>query len=159
MWNYVTQALTALVSFSMMVLLMTAAVKRGVSVPFAMFVLSLVLVVSFGAWSSGQWGMLPVWKAALPLLVGAGLCSVLGNWAMFLATSSGANAGYALAIIGCQSGLVLFLSYRFLGGEFHSLRLLGIAICIVGVLIISWPLPAALSKKPATDSAVKPSAG
>ena len=41
MWNYVTQALTALVSFAMMVMLMTAAVKRGVSVPFSMLILSL----------------------------------------------------------------------------------------------------------------------
>lgn len=146
MWNYVTQALTALVSFAMMVMLMTSAVKRGVSVPFAMFVLSLVLVFAFGTWSSGEWGMLSSWKAAVPLLVGAGLCSVLGNWAMFLATSSGANAGYALAIIGCQSALVLVLSYWFLGGELHWLRLVGIATCIIGVLIISWPLPAALSK-------------
>lgn len=146
MWNYVTQALTALVSFAMMVMLMTTAVKRGVSVPFAMFVLSLVLVFAFGAWSSGEWSMLSNWKAAVPLLVGAGLCSVLGNWAMFLATSSGANAGYALAIIGCQSALVLVLSYWFLGGELHWLRLVGIATCIIGVLIISWPLPATLSK-------------
>lgn len=141
MWNYVTQAAMALVSFTMMVMLMTTAVKRGVSVPFAMFMLSIVLTFCFGVWSSGEWGMWPAWKSAVPLLLLAGLFSVLGNWAMFLATSSGANAGYALAIIGCQSALVLLLSYWFLGGELHWLRLLGIATCIVGVIIISWPLP------------------
>lgn len=141
MWNYVTQALTALVSFAMMVMLMTTAVKRGVSVPFAMLILSLVLTVSFGAWSSGEWGMWSTWKSAVPLLLLAGLFSVLGNWAMFLATSSSSNAGYALAIIGCQSALVLVLSYFFLGGEMHWLRLLGIATCLIGVIIISWPLP------------------
>lgn len=140
MWNYVTQALTALVSFSMMVMLMTAAVKRGVSVQFSMLVLSLVLTVSFAAWSYGEWGMWSAWKSALPLLILAGLFSVLGNWAMFLATSSSANAGYALAIIGCQSAFVLILSYFFLGGEMHWLRLVGIATCILGVVIISWPL-------------------
>ena len=95
MWNYVTQALTALVSFAFMVLFMTAAVKRGVSVQFSMLVLSLVLTVSFAAWSAGDWGMWPVWKSAVPLLLAAGACSVLGNWAMFLATSSSANAGCA----------------------------------------------------------------
>lgn len=140
MWNYVSQALTALVCFAFMVLFMTAAVKRGVSVQFSMFVLSLVLTFSFGIWSYGDWGMWPQWKAAVPLLVGAGLCSVVGNWAMFLATSSSANAGYALAIIGCQSALVLLLAYWFLGGEMHWLRLLGIAVCVLGVVIISWPL-------------------
>ncbi|MBJ6801378.1 EamA family transporter [Geomonas propionica] len=144
MWNYVTQALTALVSFAFMVLFMTAAVKRGVSVQFSMLVLSLVLTVSFAAWSAGEWGMWPVWKSAVPLLVAAGACSVLGNWAMFLATSSSANAGYALAIIGCQSALVLLLSWWFLGGEMHWLRLVGIATCILGVVIISWPVAPAV---------------
>lgn len=148
MWNYVTQALIALVSFALMVMFMTAAVKRGVSVPFAMFVLSLVLTVSFGVWSAGGWSMWPAWKPYLPLLLAAGACSVLGNWAMFLATSSSANAGYALAIIGCQSALVLLLSYWFLGGEMHWLRLVGIAACFAGVLIISWPLPTATVAKP-----------
>lgn len=146
MWNYVTQALTALVSFAMMVLFITAAVKRGVSVPFSLFILSLVLSVSFGAWSSSEWGMWPTWKSYVPLLLAAGGCSVLGNWAMFLATSSGANAGYALAIIGCQSALVLIFSYFFLGGELHWLRLVGIVTCLVGVLIISWPLPSGITR-------------
>lgn len=146
MWNYVTQALTALVSFAMMVMLITTAVKRGVSVPFSMFILSLVLTFSFGAWSSGEWGMWPTWKSAVPLLLAAGLFSVLGNWAMFLATSSSANAGYALSIIGCQSALVLILSYMFLGGELHWLRLVGVATCLVGVLIISWPLPSGIPR-------------
>ncbi|QWV91890.1 EamA family transporter [Geomonas oryzisoli] len=144
MWNYVTQALTALVSFAFMVLFMTAAVKRGVSVQFSMLVLSLVLTVSFAAWSAGDWGMWPAWKSAVPLLLAAGACSVLGNWAMFLATSSSANAGYALAIIGCQSALVLLLSSWFLGGEMHWLRLVGIATCILGVIIISWPVAPAV---------------
>ncbi|WP_136514363.1 EamA family transporter [Geomonas edaphica] len=144
MWNYVTQALTALVSFALMVMFMTAAVKRGVSVPFAMLVLSLVLTVSFAVWSAGDWGMWDAWKSAVPLLVAAGACSVLGNWAMFLATSTSANAGYAIAIIGCQSALVLLLSYWFLGGEMHWLRLVGIATCVLGVVIISWPLAPAV---------------
>lgn len=144
MWNWVTQALTALVCFAFMVLFMTAAVKRGVSVQFSMLVLSLVLTVSFAAWSAGDWGMWPAWKAAVPLLLAAGACSVLGNWAMFLATSSSANAGYALAIIGCQSALVLLLSWWFLGGEMHWLRLVGIATCILGVVIISWPVAPAV---------------
>lgn len=144
MWNWVTQALAALVCFAFMVLFMTAAVKRGVSVQFSMLVLSLVLTVSFAAWSAGDWGMWPAWKAAVPLLLAAGACSVLGNWAMFLATSSSANAGYALAIIGCQSALVLLLSWWFLGGEMHWLRLVGIATCILGVVIISWPLAPAV---------------
>ncbi len=144
MWNYVTQALTALVCFALMVMFMTAAVKRGVSVPFAMLVLSLVLTVSFAVWSAGDWGMWGAWKHAVPLLVVAGACSVLGNWAMFLATSSSANAGYALAIIGCQSALVLLLSYWFLGGEMHWLRLVGIVTCLIGVVIISWPLAPAV---------------
>ena len=141
MWNYVTQALTALVSFAMMVMLITAAIKRGVSVPFSLFILSLVLTVSYGAWSAGEWGMWSAWKSAMPLLVIAGLFSVLGNWAMFLSTSTSANAGYALAIIGCQAALVLLLSHWFLGGELHWLRVFGIAVCFIGVLIISWPLP------------------
>lgn len=140
MWNYVTQALTALVSFSMMVMFMTAAVKRGVSVQFAMFVLSLVLTFSFGIWSFTEWGTVQQWKPYLPMLVAAGLFSVIGNWGMFLATSSSANAGYALAIVGCQSALVLVLSWWFLGGEMHWLRLVGIATCILGVVIISWPI-------------------
>ncbi|QXE91618.1 EamA family transporter [Geomonas subterranea] len=144
MWNWVTQALTALVSFAFMVLFMTAAVKRGVSVQFSMLVLSLVLTVSFAAWSAGDWAMWTAWKPAVPLLVAAGAFSVLGNWAMFLATSSSANAGYALAIIGCQSALVLLLSYWFLGGEMHWLRLVGIATCILGVVIISWPVAPAV---------------
>ena len=143
MWNYVTQALTALVSFALMVMFMTAAVKRGVSVPFAMLVLSLVLAVSYGIWSAGEWGMWSVWKPTMPLLLAAGACSVLGNWAMFLATSTSANAGYALAIIGAQAALVLLLSYWFLGGEMHWLRIVGVATCILGVIIISWPLPVA----------------
>ncbi|WP_226377780.1 EamA family transporter [Citrifermentans bremense] len=55
-------------------------------------------------------------------------------------SSSSANAGYALAIIGCQSALVLLLAYWFLGDEIRWFRLLGIAVCILGVVIISWPL-------------------
>jgi len=115
MWNYITQALTALVSFAMMVMLITAAVKRGVSVPFSLFILSLVLSFSFGAWSSGEWNMWPTWKSAVPLLLVAGLCSVLGNWAMFLATSSSANVrpvDYRLPVSSCPFPFLLVSRWR-----------------------------------------------
>ena len=144
MWNIITQSLTALVSFAFMIVLLTATVKRGVSVPYAMFVLSAVLLISNGLWAWGEGLRWPVWKLAIPLLILAGICSVLGNWAMFLATSTSANAGYAVAIIGCQAALVVLLSYWFLGGELHWLRLLGIAVCFFGVILISWPLPKAI---------------
>lgn len=140
MWNSITQSLTALVSFSFMIVLLTATVKRGVSVPYAMFVLSAVLLISNGLWAWGEGLRWPAWKLAIPLLIAAGICSVLGNWAMFLATSTSANAGYAVAIIGCQAALVVLLSYWFLGGELHWLRLVGIAVCFVGVMLISWPI-------------------
>lgn len=144
MWNSITQSLTALVSFAIMIVLLTATVKRGVSVPYAMFVLSAVLLISNGLWAWGEGLAWPAWKLAVPLMVAAGICSVLGNWAMFLATSTSANAGYAVAIIGCQAALVVLLSYWFLGGELHWLRLLGIGVCFVGVMLISWPLPKSL---------------
>ncbi|GAW65909.1 hypothetical protein GPEL0_01f1023 [Geoanaerobacter pelophilus] len=35
---------------------------------------------------------------------------------------------------------MLLLAYCFLGDEIHWFRLLGIAVCILGVVIISWPL-------------------
>ncbi|BCO11442.1 Permease of the drug/metabolite transporter superfamily [Citrifermentans bremense] len=35
---------------------------------------------------------------------------------------------------------MLLLAYWFLGDEIRWFRLLGIAVCILGVVIISWPL-------------------
>jgi uncharacterized membrane protein len=137
--NWIVLALTAMGSFSAMILILSSLFKKGITPAFSLFVISVVWTICFGAWTSLErikWGE---YKSAMVLLVVAGILSAFGNWAQFRSITLSSNPGYTIAIVGCNGALVSLLAWKFFKGEMHLTGAFGVLLCVIGIILISWP--------------------
>ena len=75
-----------------------------------------------------------------PALLWLGLACVLsylGNYFQTRALTEGPNPGYATAIVGCQSIILLLASVSLFGSHISAAKIVGVALCVVGVFVIS----------------------
>lgn len=76
--------------------------------------------------------------SALLWLGVASLLSYVGNYFQTRALTEGPNPGYATAIVGCQSIILLVASYYLFGSHISLAKLLGVALCVAGVVVLSF---------------------
>lgn len=70
------------------------------------------------------------------LALASGL-SYVGNYFQTRALTEGPNPGYTTAIVGCQSIILLVASYYLFGSHISAQKLVGVALCLAGVFVLS----------------------
>lgn len=134
--NWLVLSAIALLCFSVMAIFITHAVKQGITVPCVMLIISLVWLFSFG-YLTFLTGTGKITYPLFLILIAAAALSVIGNWAQFKAASLADNAGYAFAIIGCQSALIAILAVFFLESKIGIQQILGMGLCICGIITLA----------------------
>jgi drug/metabolite transporter (DMT)-like permease len=76
--------------------------------------------------------------SALAWIALASVLSYLGNYFQTRALTEGPNPGYTTAIVGCQSILLLVASYYLFGSHISPGKLVGVALCVAGVVVLSF---------------------
>jgi drug/metabolite transporter (DMT)-like permease len=80
---------------------------------------------------------LKVPSTSLLWLALAGFLSYVGNYFQTRALNEGPNPGYTTAIVGCQSVILLFASYYLFGSQLSLMKVVGVVLCMVGVVTLS----------------------
>ena len=129
-------ALIAMVCFAGMQLLFKYSTRAGMN-PGAI----LVFVFGFGwLFFLVHVGISRVAVAPSPSLVAvlfaAGLLGYVGNLFAVRAVALAPNAGYAVAIFGLQALVVTIVSVMLLGASLSWLKVLGVALCCLGVALL-----------------------
>lgn len=113
-----------------------ATARAGSTLPASWVVLSARLIGTFVLWLPlAIAGRLQLTRRALPLVVGSGICEVLG----FYCYTSGARHGIAVAaVLSSQfAALAALASYLIFGERLNRVQLLGVATVLVGVALLS----------------------
>ena len=76
-------------------------------------------------------------SSAIVWLGVASLLSYLGNYFQTRALTEGPNPGYATAIVGCQSVILVLASVYLFGSHISAVKLIGVGLCIAGVFVLS----------------------
>lgn len=138
----------ALFSLSVMTLIMTYLLKKGLPTIFVLFIVVLILVVFYGT----QLVATKAFPDAISLnywllLLIAGIFSVIGNYGLFKALSLAPNPGLVSTIVGLQGGLISILAVWFFKDKVNLTQMLGIALGIIAIVVISLG-----SRTPKNDS-------
>lgn len=131
------QSILAMLLLSVMVVLITEQTKKGLSVPFIMFAIAIVWLISFGGVLAKEGINFTVSHKTIAVLVLIGLLSFLANWLLFLATSQNNSPGPAMAIFNSSAVVITFIYYLLIGTPISFVKIIGIVMCTVGVIIIS----------------------
>ena len=128
-----------LVSISVMTLMITYLVRKGLPTAFVLFVLVFVVGAVYGG-QTLLGGNKPhnVTLYFWLLLVLAGILSAVGNLAIYRATAIAPNPGLVITILGLQGGIVGLLAVVFLKDKLNMVQLLGILVGIIAVAIIGY---------------------
>lgn len=147
-------SLVGLVTLSIMTVLITHLVRKGLPTVFVLFVLFVVVAVIYGAQMLVT-GVKPGNISAYfwVLLITIGVLSAIGNLALFKAAGSSPNPGLVVSILGVQGGVVAILAVIFLKDKVNLVQLIGIMLGIVAIVIIGLG-----SRAPKTSSKVNPQA-
>jgi drug/metabolite transporter (DMT)-like permease len=136
--NWVIQSFLALFSIGVMVVLITDQLRKGMSVQFLMFLIAVVFwAPAYGVWAWRKGFNYHLSASTIAILFVIGALSVFGNWAQFEAAAKAPNPGIAFAIVGCQAVVITILAKFFLGNNVSLAQWGGIALCIVGIMLIN----------------------
>lgn len=67
----------------------------------------------------------------------ASLLSYIGNYLQLRAINEGPNPGFATAIVGCQSILLMIASFYLFGSDLSVTKVVGALLCVAGVIMLS----------------------
>ncbi len=112
-----------------------ATARAGSTLPVSWVVLSARLIGTFALWMPLAFaGRLQLTRRALPLVIGSGICEVLG----FYCYTAGARHGIAVAaVLSSQFAAMAALgSYLIFGERLSRVQLLGVATVLVGVALL-----------------------
>jgi hypothetical protein len=133
---WILAAVIALVCFSGAFLLMGRLGGQLGPLPLTAWLLALQAVPAAGHLAvSGERPWMP-WSTVPVLLLAAGLCYA-GNLAQTGAITRAPNPGFALAIIGANTGVVALVAALAGGAPLGPGKLAGIGLCLAGVAVVS----------------------
>lgn len=67
----------------------------------------------------------------------ASFLSYVGNYFQLRAINEGPNPGFATAIVGCQSIILMVASFYLFGSDISIAKILGVLLCVAGVVVLS----------------------
>lgn len=136
-YDWVWYGLGSAVCFTVMVLVFKKLLLLDVS-PLVLNLLVFGFTFSgFLAWTWVSRTPLNVSMLVVLLVVLASLCSLAGNFLDVLAVKNAPNPGYAATLKATQMALVTLAAPFLFGSELTAVRLLGVALVLVGVVVIS----------------------
>lgn len=135
--NWITLSIIALFSFSVMAILMAGQTKKGISVPFTLAVVVGLWIPFFGLMFYREGFNFAFSKETALILSCMGLLSIIANLFLFEAASEAPNPGFAFGIVNANPVFIAVAGYFFLGSEFQLIKLLGIAVSVIGVIIFT----------------------
>lgn len=138
----------AILSFSVMVTLMNFVARKGYPIPFILSGLFLVgaILYIFQTFVATP-VKVPISPFIIFLILLMGILSFIGNLAQFQAFNTAPNPGLAIAAISLQAGLIAILGAIFFKSSMTTLQIIGLIICLFGVMLISVGSPSAKSSQ------------
>lgn len=67
----------------------------------------------------------------------ASVLSYVGNYFQLRAINEGPNPGFATAIVGCQSIILMVASFYLFGSDLSVTKVVGVLLCVAGVVVLS----------------------
>jgi len=136
--SWLVLSFVGLLALSLMTLLITFLVRKGLPTVFVLFVLFVLVSVFYGVQivATGAKPGIPMTPLIMGLLLAVGILSAVGNLALYKAAADSPNPGLVVGILGLQGGLVAALAVYVFKDKLTSLQLFGIALGIVAVAII-----------------------
>lgn len=132
-------SLIALSSLSIMSLLITTLTRKGYPVSFVLLAIGII-------WSIFYFLQTYIFSShtftvnlnTVLVLILIGIFSTIGNLALFQAANNAPNAGLAIAVgAGLQAAVISILAFFFLKDNLTSLQMVGLALAVVSIFIIS----------------------
>ncbi len=136
--SWILLSIVGLVSLSVMSVIITYLVRKGLPTVFVLFVLFVVVAVIYGVMVFFG-GTKPSFSLSLHtwlLLLAIGILSAIGNLALFKAAGDSPNPGLVVGVVGLQGGLVAALAVFFLKDKLNAVQLFGIVLGIVAIVIM-----------------------
>jgi drug/metabolite transporter (DMT)-like permease len=127
----------AVLSFSVMVTLISFVTRRGISVPLMLLSVSIVVIPFYFIQMIHSGGLSPLAPSSILLLICIGVMSGIGNIAQFEAVKNAPNPGLPLTIVGFYSALVAIIAVFVFKDKLTFLQIVGILTALVGVSLIS----------------------
>lgn len=136
--NWIGLSLVTLVSFSLMNILITYSVKKGVPVSFILLAIGIVFTVIYflQTFISTKFSF-EISLNILVILLIAGLLSVVGNWTMVSAMRDAPNSGLALAIAGLNAGVVALMATFLFKDKLTAMQIAGMVLGLIAIFLIS----------------------
>jgi drug/metabolite transporter (DMT)-like permease len=134
--NWIAQSILATLSFSAVGLLVVYQIQRGMSSQFAMFIIALVWLPSYGIWSWKRGIDFTISPVSILLILSAAILSVIGNWAAFESAAKAPNPGMASAIVACQAVVIAIAAKYVLGSELTWTQMSGIGLVTSGIILM-----------------------
>ncbi len=136
--HWILLAVIALLCSSVMVSVIGLVAKKGVPISAILFGVFAVGMVCYGIQTAVTTQFkLAVTPQVLVLLLIAGACSFVANWALFQSTTTAPNPGLAMAIFSLQSGIIALIAFAFFKDRMTALQVAGLLVSLVGVVVMS----------------------
>jgi len=135
--SWVTQAFIAMISISVMVLIIKGLTRLGLSsevIAFYYFLFTTPLLFIFALYKKAEFG-LPL--ASLPLFFLFAIIAVAYNYFNVSSVGSAPNVGYAVGIISFNVAVVFVASIFLFDASFTLVKFIGIIFSIIGIVLIS----------------------
>lgn len=136
--NWKIFSVIAMILFSIMTLMIISQVKKGLSVPFIMFIIAIIWLVGYGylMFKEGVSFSLPASTISALLIIG--ILSFSGNLLSFYAIIQAPNPGYASAINSC-SIVIITVASILLGNspKINLMEIAGISMCFGGIVLLN----------------------
>jgi drug/metabolite transporter (DMT)-like permease len=136
--NWLILSFTGLFSLSIMSFFITLLARKGYPVSFILLGISIVLTIFYiiQTFFVAQYKFV-FSPSVLGLLLFIGILSAIGNVALYQAANTAPNAGLAIGIVGLQSVVVAVLAFFFLKDTMSPWQLLGLALSVVAIFLMS----------------------
>lgn len=137
-FNWIGLSFIAFFSFAILITLFTYLTKKGYSVPFLLFVVSLLYTIFFGVQTLAQ-KQLPISLSfsTILLLLGLGIIGAIGNFTQFHAITIAPNSGLVIAIVNSFAGLVAIFAFLFFKESLTITQMLGLILSIIALILIN----------------------
>lgn len=137
-FNWIGLSFIALISFSILITLFTYLTKKGYSVSFLLFVVSLLYATIYGIQTVVQKqfpGSISI--TAILLLFTLAIFGAIGNYAQFHAITLTPNSGLVIAIVNSSAGLIAILAFLFFRESLSPIQIFGLALSIIAIVLIN----------------------
>ena len=137
--NWIGLSVIALISLSVMTILITTLTRKGYPTPFVLLGVGVAFTIFYSLQTFVFQSYSPKFNIGIILiLILIGALSTIGNLMLFNAAKDAPNPGLAIAIgAGMQSGIVALLAFMFFKDRLTPIQLLGIALSIIAVFLIN----------------------